>query len=127
MDVLFFNDTPHVHPAVRTQTCQGCSSVPFTATSLETPKNKRQTDWPHFPASEQRNTPLLLPEQMAEAKLNCAYVIIRMSTFLMGKAIHGPAVHIALSSQLEFARHRQNTVLFWGESENNDLARRVWI
>ena len=47
---------------------QGGSSVLFTVSSLETQKNKPQTDWPHFPASEQRNAPLLLPEQMAEAK-----------------------------------------------------------
>lgn len=68
MDVLFFNETPHVHPAARTQTCQGGSSLLFTVSSLETQKNKPQTDWPHFPASEQRSAPLFLPERAAEAK-----------------------------------------------------------
>ncbi|XP_042356653.1 GDNF family receptor alpha-4a [Plectropomus leopardus] len=42
----------------RTPTCRGSSSVLFTVSSLETQKNKPQTDWPHFPTSEQRGAPL---------------------------------------------------------------------
>lgn len=99
MDVLFFNETPHVHPAARTQTCQGSSCVLFTVSSLETQKNKPQTDWPHFPPSEQRkkNAPFLMPGQMAEAKQRIQYVIIRMNKFLMGKAWTSGAHHTLIS------------------------------
>lgn len=41
----------------------------FTVSSLEIQKNKPQTDWTYFPVSVQKNTPLLLPEHLAEAKL----------------------------------------------------------
>lgn len=84
-------------------TLQSSSCVLFTVSSLETQKNKPQTYWPHFPPSKQKKASFLLPEQMAEAKRRLQYVIIRMSKFLMGKAVHGPAVHVVLSSQLEFS------------------------
>lgn len=106
MDVLFFNETPHVHPAARTRSCQGSSCVLFTVSSLETQKNKPQTDWPHFPPSEQKRKKKTLLSSCLSKWLKPSnriqYVVIRTNKFIMGKAIHGPAVHVELSSQLEF-------------------------
>lgn len=135
MDVLFFNETPHVHPAVRTRSCQGSSCVLFTVSSLETQKNKPQTDWPHFPPSEQKKikkiAPLLLPEQMAEAKQPHTVHGNKDEQVYNGEGDSrtGGACRALISIGVRccLPGSGRATVLFWGETVRNDLAKRVWI
>lgn len=61
---------------------------------------------------------------------NCAYVIMRMNKFLMGKAIRGPVMQVVLSSQLEFSAVCQAQADRASISEGEvyiDLAGEVWI
>jgi len=126
MDAFIVNESTHVHPVHRTQPCCGCFCVLFTISSSETQKNKPQTDWPHFPASEQKKMSFCLSKWW---KLSCIYKIIRLNKFLMGKMTHGAVMHVMLSfcTKVSVASHRQTSLLFARESVHYDLAMRLWI